>query len=339
MPKKIISRRAFLRLAGLATIGAGIAFLHWKTSPVGIVKYLRWAARGLKKRFIGPPAIVALGRCPAYGGDELACLRSLWQQAEMPDVKGKRVLVKPNLVDFIDGRPVTTAAEVVGAVVDLLVELGAREIIVGDGPCFRREAWPVVEASRLAVVLGQRKVRFVDLNYDDPQPVPVKDGWLRRSPVFWLPRQVLEADMIVSVPKLKTHHWAGVSLSMKNLIGVVPGARYGWPKNIVHVNGITPSILGLYQILPPVVAVMDGIVGMEGDGPLFGTQVSHGLLAVGCDPVAVDVTCAQLMGFSVEAIQHLAVAAWAGVGQASRIEVRGVPREQLQRHYQPPPSY
>jgi uncharacterized protein (DUF362 family) len=98
------------------------------------------------------------------------------------------------------------------------------------------------------------------------------------------------------------------------------------------------SILGVYHILPPVVAVIDGIVGMEGDGPLFGKPVSHGLLAAGRDAVAVDVTCAQLMGFSVDSVPHLALAAWAGLGQAWRIEIRGASRERLQRHYQPPPS-
>src|SRR4030042_877193 len=113
-------------------------------------------------------------------------------------------------------------------------------------------------------------------------------------------------------------------------------ARYGWPKNIIHMNGISPVILGLYQSLPPVVSVIDGIVGMEGNGPLFGKPVQHGLLAAGCDPLAVDIICAQLMGFSIDTIPHLSGGAWAGVGQARRIETRGVSPDQLQRHYASP---
>jgi uncharacterized protein (DUF362 family) len=126
-----------------------------------------------------------------------------------------------------------------------------------------------------------------------------------------------------------------VSLSLKNLFGVLPGARYGWPKNFLHVNGIPLSVMGLRQTLPPVVSVVDGIVGMEGDGPLFGTPVPHGLVAVGSDPLAVDVTCAQLMGFSIGAVGHLYLGKWAGVGQAENIEVRGASPESLQRQYEP----
>ena len=327
-----------MRLAALAGIGVGAAIIYRNTEPFGVGNYLRWMARGKKQQYFGDPGVVSLGECPSYQGNVLACLRKLWQQSEMPAVKGKRVLIKPNLVDSIENYPATTAPEIIGAVAELLIELGAKEVMIGDGPCFRRDAWPVVEGSKLAPILGAKNFRFLDLNYDDPRPVPIRDGWFRNSSVLWLPRSVLEADVIVSVPKLKTHHWAGVSLSLKNLFGVVPGARYGWPKNFLHINGIAASILGLYQTLPPVVAVIDGIVGMEGDGPLFGKPVHHGLLAVGRDPVAVDIICAQLMGISIESVQHLALAGWAGIGQAHRIEIRGVDRTKLQRHYQPPPS-
>ncbi len=338
MSRQLLSRRAFLRLGALAGIGAALAALNRITTPVSVFNYLHWLARGEWQRRVGTRAIVALGECASYTDDVLGHLRELWRLAEMPDVRGKRILVKPNLVDYIDNHPSTTAPEVVGAVIDLLGELGASELVVGDGPAFRRQAGPVVEGCGLAAVLEARGIRFIDLNYDDPQPVPVKDGWLTRSPFLWLPRHVREADMIVSVPKLKTHHWAKVSLSVKNLLGVVPGARYGWPKNILHINGFIPSILGVYQLVPPVVAVVDGIVGMEGDGPLFGEPVQHGLLAVGRDPVAVDVTCAGLMGFELEFVDYLSLAAWTGVGQATRIETRGASPERLQQRYELPPS-
>ena len=333
-----MKRRTFLRLAALAAIGVSAAFIYRKTAPVGVWNYFRWAASGQKQRFFGAPSIVALGECSSYNANLLTCLRNLWQRAEMPEVRAKRVLIKPNLVDFLENHPVTTAPEVVGAVADLLFEMGAREVTVGDGSAFRRETWPIAEANGLAAILAARGLNFIDLNYDDLQPVSLKEKWFRKSSELWLPRHVLNSDLIISLPKLKTHHWAGVSLSLKNLLGVIPGARYGWPKNIIHVNGIPMSILGVYQVLPPVISVVDGIIGMEGDGPLFGSPVHHNLLAVGHDPVSVDVTCAQLMGFPIESVPHLKLAAWAGIGQAHRIEVRGVPRQRLQRHYQPPPS-
>jgi uncharacterized protein (DUF362 family) len=323
-----------LRLAALGGIGAGVALLEYITQPVGAWTYLRWMARREFRHRLGSPVVVALGECPTYDADVSGCLRDLWQMADMPDVQGKRVLVKPNLVDYIPDHWATTSPVVVGALVDELTNLGASQIAVGDGPAFRREAQIVAERCGLLSVLAARNVPFVDLNYDDPRPVAVKDGWLRRSPTLWLPRHVLEADLIISVPKVKTHHWAAVSLSIKNLFGVVPGCRYGWPKNILHVNGLFPSILGIYQTLPPVVAVTDGIIGMEGDGPLFGTPVPHGFLAIGRDPVAVDVVCAQLMGFSIDDVAYLSLADWTGIGQTRRIETRGAPVERLQRYYQ-----
>jgi len=338
-PRLRLSRRTFLRLIAVAGIGAAIAILERAARPVGLGNFLRWMARGQAQRLTGRPAIVALGECPAYGDDILGCLRQLWQDASLPAIAGKRVLVKPNLIDVIEGHPATTDAAVVGAVLDLLQELGAGEVVVGDGSGFRREAWPAVEACGWAGELARRRVPFVDLNYDDPRPVPVRDGWFRHHKAVWLPRHVREADLIVSVPKLKTHHWAGVSLSLKNLFGIVPGCRYGWPKNMLHINGLPLSILGLYQLVRPVVAVVDGIVGMEGDGPLFGAAVPHGLLAVGADPVAVDTLCTRLMGLDPEKIGHLWLAGWAGMGQTMQIEARGVPPTSVQRHYQPPPGW
>lgn len=332
-----ISRRAFLRLALLTTIAASAVTLDRVTQPFGLARALPWLARGKARKLAGKPSVVGLALCPGYD-DVLDCLRDLWRQSDMPDVSGKRVLVKPNLIDVIEGHPATTAPQVVAAVVDLLTELGADRIVVGDGPGFRREAWPVAEAAGLAEALARRRTPFVDLNYDDPQPVVVGREWFLHERELWLPRHVREADLIVSVPKLKTHHWAGVSLSLKNLFGMVPGARYGWPKNMLHVNGIPLSILGIYAAIPSMVAVVDGIVGMEGDGPLFGTPVEHGLLALGADPVAVDGICAQLMGFDLEAIPHLALARLAGVGRGNQLEVVGRPVEGLVRSYAPPPA-
>ena len=328
MPVRRLSRRAFIRLATLGGIGVALAALEQRTQPIGAVRTVRWTARGEVRRLTGGPAAVALGNCPTYDDAAvLDCLRELWRQAEMPDVSGKRVLVKPNLIDVIEGRPVTSGPAVVGAVIRLLRELGAAEVAVGDGSGFRREAWPVVQASGLAAALAPLKAPFVDLNYDAPAPAPALDGWFLQARELWLPRHVREADLIVSVPKLKTHHWAGVSLSLKNLFGIVPGCRYGWPKNILHANGQPLSVLGVYQATRPVVAVVDGIVGMEGDGPLFGDPVSHGLLAVGADPVAVDATCCRLMGSPPLQVDYLLPAEGRGRRGLEERVARRRPRE------------
>jgi uncharacterized protein (DUF362 family) len=297
--------------------------------------------RGQRMRLLGAPARVGLVQCQDYGSPLSDALRELWHLAGMPDVSGLRVLVKPNLIDFIEGYTITTAPAVVTGVAALMRELGAASVVVGDGPGFRREAAPVARGCGLAALLAEQGVPFVDLNYDEPAPVSAPAGWFGPTRELWLPRHVREADLIVSLPKMKTHHWAGVSLSLKNLYGIFPGCRYGWPKNQLHINGITSSILGLYQAaraLAPVVSIVDGVTGMEGDGPLFGRDIPHGLLAAGRDPVAVDSICAGLMGFGLDEVDHLALAASAGVGQATRVEVAGASPDSLRLFYQRPPN-
>lgn len=337
MPKPNINRRAFIRLALLGGIGAGLAFIQHRTAGFGMINFLRWTLRG-EIQGIRPKAIVGLGKCTSYKADLVSKLRELWTIAEMPDIQGKSILIKPNLLDQVEDELATTSPKVVGAILDLLGEMGAGKVVVGDGSAFRRDTYSVVRSSGLSQELDTRGISFIDLNYDELVPVRARDGWIRNTDRLWLPRQVCEADFIVSVPKLKTHHWAGVTLSLKNLLGIIPGSRYGWPKNIIHMNGMNPTILGLYQSIPPVISIVDGIIGMEGNGPLFGKPVQHGLLAAGSDPLAVDIICAQLMGFSIEAILHLSGAAWAGIGQAKRIETRGISPDQLQQHYEAPPT-
>jgi len=332
-----LNRRTFLKLAGLAGIGGALAVLRKVSEPAGTGNTLRWASRDAALQIFGRPAVVGLVRCPSYQ-DSLEALREAWSTAEMPLIEGKRILIKPNLIDSIEGHPVNTAPEVVAALLKLTRELGAAEVAVGDGPGFRREAESVARSIGLMAVCATHKAPFVDLNYDDPKPVLARDGWFRTERSLWLPRHVREADLIISTPKLKTHHWAGVSLSLKNLFGVIPGCRYGWPKNMLHMNTIPLSILGVYQTVRPVLAVVDGVVGMEGDGPLFGVAVEHGMLVVSRDPVAADTVSARLMGYALSEIDYLELAGATGVGQTEKIEVRGADESALGRVYARPPA-
>jgi uncharacterized protein (DUF362 family) len=92
------------------------------------------------------------------------------------------------------------------------------------------------------------------------------------------------------------------------MFGVVPGNCYGWPKNILHWAGITRSLLDINSTVRPGFAIVDGIVGMEGNGPTQGTPKQCGVLVLGDDPVAVDSTCARIMGLLPERIDYLAQA-------------------------------
>ena len=101
---------------------------------------------------------------------------------------------------------------------------------------------------------------------------------------WYLPRTALGADLLVSMPKMKTHHWVGATLAMKNLFGVVPGGVYGWPKNVLHWAGIDECIADLHAVFPRQFAIVDGIVGMEGNGPIQGAAKRRGGAGGGAGP-------------------------------------------------------
>ena len=125
-------------------------------------------------------------------------------------------------------------------------------------------------------LLRENGIRFVDLNRDELAPVNLSAEYsgLKR---LWLPTTILRADFLVSMPKVKTHHWSGVTLSMKNMFGVVPGNKYGWPKNILHWHGIHESTLDLCATIPVHFVIADAIMCMEGNGPLNGSPRQLGL--------------------------------------------------------------
>jgi uncharacterized protein (DUF362 family) len=93
---------------------------------------------------------------------------------------------------------------------------------------------------------------------------------------------------------------------MKNLFGVMPGIYYGWPKNLFHWEGIDKSILDIHETLKPHFAIVDGVVGMEGDGPIMGTPKRAGVIVMGRNLPAVDATCARIMGIDPYKVSYLA---------------------------------
>jgi uncharacterized protein (DUF362 family) len=124
------------------------------------------------------------------------------------------------------------------------------------------------------------------------------------------------------MPKMKTHHWVGATLAMKNLFGLVPGAVYGWPKNVLHWAGITESIADLHSAFPRQFAIVDGIVGMQGNGPIQGTAKFAGVVVAGSDPVAVDATCCRIMRINPYQIGYLRLATGGVDAQISEQNIR-----------------
>jgi uncharacterized protein (DUF362 family) len=225
------------------------------------------------------------------------------------DLNGKRVVLKPNLVEFDPKSAINTHPAVIGAAIDAFKTLGAREVIVAEGPGHRRDNEYLLGASGLYDVIKHHRIRYIDLNTDDVRLTKLKSSFTNFRQLY-LPETLYNADLLVSMPKLKTHHWAGVTLSLKNMFGVVPGSVYGWPKNALHWAGIVGSILDINSSLPlPRFAIVDGIVGMEGNGPLQGEEKKSGVLIFGDDLVAVDATAARLMKIEPRKVKYLDTAA------------------------------
>ncbi len=235
-------------------------------------------------------------------------------------VRNKSVVLKPNLVEPAQEAPhINTHPEVIRAVADVFRHWDARSVVVAEGQGHIRDSWLVLEQSGLETVLAEAGLSFIDLNHDAIVEVDNPSGLMKRKTLF-LPRTVVDADLVVSLPKMKTHHWAGVTLSMKNLFGVMPGICYGWPKNVLHYCGIEQSILDIVATVKPHLAIVDGIVGMEGDGPIMGTARQAGVIVMGTNLVAVDATTTRLMGVSPRRIKYLKMAS----GKLGPIEERHI---------------
>jgi uncharacterized protein (DUF362 family) len=262
--------------------------------------------RRLIPSFQRPPSRVMIRRAASYEQELGTLIYESLVEFALP-VKDKVVLLKPNLVGLDPLGVMNTHPAVIAATRESFLRLGASQVLIGDGPAMDRDTEAILESVRLREFVGPLPRVFVDLNIDDVERVPLATKASRLKELY-MPKTVLGADLVVSMPKLKTHHWAGVTLSLKNMFGTVPGSCYGWPKNVLHWAGIDNAILDINAAVKPDFAIVDGIVGMEGNGPIQGTPKACGALIFGDDPVAVDATCCRVMGLMPERIKYLAAA-------------------------------
>jgi uncharacterized protein (DUF362 family) len=325
-PRGRIDRRSFLLGSAAVGLGAAVTYATWRTA--------RDARRPWEPAAFPPPGeahVAALAHASYDAGLEERVLDGL--RAIGADIRGARVVLKPNLVEFDPGTAINTDPRLVAASVLAFRRLGASSVAVAEGPGHRRDTRYVAARSGLLEALADVGAPFVDLNVDALRPVRLRSSYtdLRE---LWLPTTVLDADVFVSMPKMKTHHWAGTTLSLKNCFGCVPGRVYGWPKNPLHWAGVESSILDVAAAVRPDLAIVDGIVGMEGNGPISGTPVASGLLVFGDDPVATDHVAARLMGLDPGRVPYLAEAAgFLGQGDPDRILARGEDAERLERAF------
>ncbi len=252
------------------------------------------------------PSLVSITRAPEYDDRLYETVRRILETHRL-DVRGRSVLLKPNLVEFEPGNAINTHPLLVHAVYEGFLALGAARVTIGEGPGHRRNTLDLAEAAGYFQAVPRFEDRFIDLNVDDVAPAQPRRqaSGIRR---WYVSKAALGADLLVSIPKMKTHHWVGATLSMKNLFGVVPGGVYGWPKNALHWAGIDQCIVDLHHLFPRKFAIVDGIVGMEGNGPIQGVPKRVGALVAGWDAAAVDATCCRIMGIDPLKLGYLQMA-------------------------------
>jgi uncharacterized protein (DUF362 family) len=272
--------------------------------------------------------IVGIGR----GTDFASVTRAAVENAGGLDAvvkKGDVVLIKPNLcTNPAAGTPTTTDYRVVQAVVDLVKSRGASRVIVAEGGFYGNAfSKPNNFLSKYDTIKG---VEFVDLNACDKQDcyqLSPKDSLIGKA--LFIPKVYMDANVVITVAKLKTHFQpdAVVSLSLKNAFGVPPAQLYGGYgyKGGLHNFPLKAAIVELNKIRKPDLSIIDGIVGGEGYGPANNTPVDSRIVLAGTDPVAVDTVALTFMGFTVDQVPHVKLAAEQklGIADLSAIQVIG----------------
>jgi uncharacterized protein (DUF362 family)/NAD-dependent dihydropyrimidine dehydrogenase PreA subunit len=239
---------------------------------------------------------------------------------------GQRVLVKPNLLQPSDpAKAITTHPTVVRAVVKLAQEAGG-QVLIADNPFIppiSQRGWDsLYEKTGLAAIAAETGA---ELNYGIvPEQRQHPEGELIK--LVDTSSFLLECDVVISVPKLKTHGLMRYTGAVKNLFGTVPGTiKAGYHVKLQTADRFASMLLDLVSFVRPALTVMDAVVGMDGDGPAAGQPFPIGAILAAADPVGVDVAAVELVGHKPMSVPTIAGAAARGwtTGNASDLNILG----------------
>ena len=279
--------------------------------------------------------VVSIVRCDDYGLErtEPAIRRAVDLVGGMASFvqPGQRVLLKPNLVrSMTPDRAATTHPTVVAAVARMVIESGAKPFIVDSpgGPystLLLRNNYRRTEMNWVAQVTG------AELNLDvTSTQVPHPEGEvLHRLDIV---QPLLDADVVINLPKLKTHNLTGLTLAVKNLFGLVPGAvKISYHSKMQDQARFFQGMVDILTYVRPTLNIMDAVIGMEGQGPSGGDPRGIGAIVASADALALDSVCAAMVGFAPREVGTTSVAADRGLtpGRLDGLELVGEPLENL----------
>jgi uncharacterized protein (DUF362 family) len=347
MKKNRISRRAFIGTASVAAVGSsvfGMKNIYEEDfrlkSPKNIVSIVKVNDGDIRKAL--EEAIDLLGGIKTV-------------------TKGQEsIMLKPNLV--APGRDYTTKVEVVKAVAQLMQKAG-KNVMIGEGsaaaPPFnvigeeicRTNKQEVLDKMQQSVfdtlgyteMAASLKIPLINLHSGDIVEVKLKNGLAGKS--VKIHKKLVDVDLVCSIPMMKTHVLATVTLAMKNLIGLYPGTEYYAVRSWLHDRaaekgsyGVAYEILDMNQAVITGLSIIDATSAMEGNGPSSGTLVDMGLIVAGTSPLATDMVGAALMGFDPSEIPFLKLAHEIGMFPKllEDIEIRGLHIAECKRQFVKP---
>ena len=252
-------------------------------------------------------------------------------EAILPESKEASIFIKPNLnanMNALTGN--TTDLRLLAAIIEELQKRGYKNISIGEGTNsgYYRHGISVISRLKVDVLADYYGVRVIDLNYSEPHLVEFEDG-VKAS----VARDVVEADFLINIPKLKTHFEAGMSVCLKNMMGCLIGQEN---KKKTH-KSLARNILHINEYVKPELHIVDGIIAMEGLGPTRGVPVNMGLIIAGTDPYLIDLTCARIARFDYKKVVTLRVAEALGrLTQEHHSYVKSLDIKDYEREVAPP---
>ena len=236
---------------------------------------------------------------------------------DLAPLKGKQVLLKPNIGRVAGcSTGITTDSQVVAAAADAFIEAGA-SVAIGESPITGVAIKEAFDASGITKIAQERSIRLIDLDARPFTPLPVPEG--RAIESLKVCPEVLECDVVVSIPVMKMHMHTGVTLAVKNMKGCL------WRRSKVKFHMLPPvkgseeksiniAISDMSGVLRPDFSIIDGTTGMEGMGPGAGSPKPLGVVVAGFDPFAADAVACRIMGTRAEDVPHLRIASERGYG-------------------------
>jgi uncharacterized protein (DUF362 family)/Pyruvate/2-oxoacid:ferredoxin oxidoreductase delta subunit len=236
---------------------------------------------------------------------------------------GMKVLLKPNLISAKQPqRAITTHPAVVAVVAREVRKIGA-DVVVGDSPGGAKRGiqrvWDNTGMSAMAAREGLELVNFEAAGMEK---------FRCNGRAYFIARPAVEADFIISLPKLKTHVLTLMTGAVKNIFGLVPGFRKGnYHREFPKPDDFAEVVVDILSIKPPDLTIMDAVLSMEGDGPSSGTPRWTNLLIASRDPVAIDAVAAEIIGLEPRNVPTTRIASDSGlgIGWPEMIDVLGKP--------------